>query len=74
MRDDVAELLATLPAEDEARAGAAGAVLEAVSTRPLPTGRVSRLWTLGSLQARVAAGEDADAVLRARRVSPPARS
>ena len=65
MRDDVAELLATLPSDaDEAdRAGPAGAVLETVSMRPVPTGRGRRLWALGSLQARVAA---AYALCRAR--------
>ena len=63
MRDDMAELLATLPAEDDKAPGAAGAVLDAVSTRPLPTGRASRLWSMGSLQARVAA---AYALCRAR--------
>jgi len=53
MKSEIAELLETLPDEEDALA------LPLLSAdpdrRPVPTGRAARLWTLGTLQARVAA-------------------
>jgi len=57
----LAELLDALPAgiDDGPEAGSAGGELETLlrglAGRPVPSGRAQRLWSLGTLQARIAA-------------------
>lgn len=54
----IAELLAAMPAaarETEPAADALRALLAELSGKPVPTGRMQRLWSLGTLQAQVAA-------------------
>jgi predicted unusual protein kinase regulating ubiquinone biosynthesis (AarF/ABC1/UbiB family) len=59
MNPTLAELLSGLP-EDERDAGPARAELAALFSelagRPVPTGRLARMWSLGSLSAGLAAG------------------
>ncbi|HEV3025542.1 MAG TPA: AarF/UbiB family protein, partial [Pirellulales bacterium] len=52
------ELLAALPAEADEAAPPAAAIkdlFEKLSYRPVPVGSLARLWTLGTLQAKIAA-------------------
>ena len=57
----IAELLEALPAgvEDGANCGSADAqlrrLLAGMGSKPMPTGRLARAWSLGTLQAKIAA-------------------
>lgn len=54
----IADLLAALPAgarEPQGAGDALRALLEELSDKPVPTGRMQRLWSLGTLQAQIAA-------------------
>jgi len=68
----IAELLEALPAgvEDGANCGSADAqlrrLLAGMGSKPMPTGRLARAWSLGTLQAKIAA-----AYLETRPKSPP---
>jgi predicted unusual protein kinase regulating ubiquinone biosynthesis (AarF/ABC1/UbiB family) len=53
MNADLQQLLTALPPLDDARADAGALAL--VSNRNVPTGRLARLWTLGTMQAQIAA-------------------
>jgi predicted unusual protein kinase regulating ubiquinone biosynthesis (AarF/ABC1/UbiB family) len=55
----IPELLDALPAdlgEEAAPEGAMAELLRNLAHRPVPTGRLVRLWALGTLQAKIAAG------------------
>jgi predicted unusual protein kinase regulating ubiquinone biosynthesis (AarF/ABC1/UbiB family) len=57
--EKIPELLDALPAdlgEGAAPEGAMAELLRSLAYRPVPTGRLVRLWALGSLQAKIAAG------------------
>jgi len=57
--EKIPELLDALPADlDEGAApeGAMAELLRSLAHRPVPTGRLVRLWALGTLQAKIAAG------------------
>jgi aarF domain-containing kinase len=53
MNADLEQLIAALPHDDAADDDAAALAL--VSQRAIPTGRLARLWTLGTMQAQIAA-------------------
>jgi predicted unusual protein kinase regulating ubiquinone biosynthesis (AarF/ABC1/UbiB family) len=53
MNADLQQLIAALPYDDSADDDAAALAL--VSQRAIPTGRLARLWTLGTIQAQIAA-------------------
>ncbi|HUG68780.1 MAG TPA: AarF/ABC1/UbiB kinase family protein [Pirellulaceae bacterium] len=56
MSPNLSELIAALPESgDESKAGALPAPLAETSLRPIPIGRMSRLTTLGTLQAKIGA-------------------
>jgi predicted unusual protein kinase regulating ubiquinone biosynthesis (AarF/ABC1/UbiB family) len=55
----IPELLDALPAdlgEEASPEGAMAELLRSLAHRPVPAGRLARLWTLGTLQAKIAAG------------------
>jgi predicted unusual protein kinase regulating ubiquinone biosynthesis (AarF/ABC1/UbiB family) len=55
----MSEILDALPAdlgEEAAPEGSMVELLRSLAHRPVPTGRLVRLWALGSLQAKIAAG------------------
>jgi predicted unusual protein kinase regulating ubiquinone biosynthesis (AarF/ABC1/UbiB family) len=55
----IREVLEVLPADLEETAAPEGAMaqlLRSLAHRPVPTGRLVRLWALGTLQAKIAAG------------------
>ena len=55
----IPELLDALPTdlgEGAAPEGAMAELLRSLAHRPVPTGRLVRLWALGTLQAKIAAG------------------
>lgn len=57
---ETSELVAALPEELEGEFGSSSSaladVLAKLSHRPVPVGRLTRLWTLGTMEAKVAAG------------------
>jgi predicted unusual protein kinase regulating ubiquinone biosynthesis (AarF/ABC1/UbiB family) len=56
MSPNISELIAALPdSGDESKAAALPASLAKASLRPIPIGRLSRLTTLGTLQAKIGA-------------------
>jgi len=56
MSPNISELIAALPESgDESKAAALPASLAKTSLRPIPIGRLSRLTTLGTLQAKIGA-------------------
>lgn len=57
--EKMSRLLDALPAdlgESAAPEGAMAELLRSLAHRPVPTGRLVRLWSLGTLQAKIAAG------------------
>jgi predicted unusual protein kinase regulating ubiquinone biosynthesis (AarF/ABC1/UbiB family) len=54
MNQKIADIVESLP-QDFGEGGMAD-LLQGLAQRPVPTGRLLRLWSLGSLQAKIAAG------------------
>ncbi|HEX9406238.1 MAG TPA: AarF/ABC1/UbiB kinase family protein, partial [Thermoanaerobaculia bacterium] len=53
MNADLQQLVNALPLEESAEEDAAALAL--LGQRTIPTGRLARLWTLGTMQAQIAA-------------------
>ena len=55
----IGEIVAALPPDledDSLHRAALPELLSGLARRPVPTGRLTRLWALGTLQAKIAAG------------------